>query len=175
MGKLARRDIVGTGSAAIAINSVATISICNLGAANAAYEVKIRRVDNTLHTIAKGTIAPDSDALTLESVSVYAGEYIELVAPSTVSAAVSLLQETTTASGSLSRDEIEHVGDGVQTTFALPANAPANNKKELTVWVHGVAVPPSQYALDVTKTNIVFTTSIFSGAEIVIRLWKTEA
>ena len=107
--------------------------------------------------------------------SVYAGEYIELVAPATVSAAVSLLQETTTASGSLSRDEIEHVGDGVQTTFALPANAPANNKKELTVWVHGVAVSPSQYALDATKTNIVFTTSIFAGAEIVIRLWKTEA
>ena len=154
---------------------MATISICNLGAANAAYEVKIRRVDNTLHTIAKGTIAPDSDALTLESVSVYAGEYIELVAPATVSTAVSLLQETTTASGSLSRDEIEHIGDGVQTTFALPANAPANNKKELTVWVHGVAVSPSQYALDATKTNIVFTTSIFSGAEIVVRLWKTEA
>ena len=175
MGKLARRDIVGGGSAAIAINSVATISICNLGAANAAYTVQIRRVDNTLHTIAKGTIAPDSDALTLESVSVYAGEYIELVAPATVSAAVSLLQETTTASGSLSRDEIEHVGDGVQTTFALPANAPANNKKELTVWVHGVAVSPSLYDLDATKTNIVFTTSIFSGAEIVVRLWKTEA
>ena len=175
MGKLARRDIVGGGSAAIAINSVATISICNLTAANAAYEVKIRRVDNTLHTIAKGTIAPDSDALTLESVSVYAGEYIELVAPATVSAAVSLLQETTTASGSLSRDEIEHTGDGVQTTFALPANAPANNKKELTVWVHGVAVSPSQYNIDATKTNIVFTTSIFAGAKIVVRLWKTEA
>ena len=175
MGKLARRDIVGTGSAAIAINSVATISICNLGAANAAYEVKIRRVDNTLHTISKGFIAPDSDALTLESVSVYAGEYIVLTAPATVSAAVSLLQETTTASGSLSRDEIEHTGDGVQTTFALPANAPANNKKELTVWVHGVAVSPSLYDLDATKTNIVFTTSIFSGAEIVVRLWKTEA
>ena len=36
MGKLARRDIVGGGSAAIAINSVATISICNLTAANTA-------------------------------------------------------------------------------------------------------------------------------------------
>ena len=175
MGKLARRDIVGGGAAAIAINSVATISICNLVAANAAYEVQIRRVDKTLHTIAKRTIAPNSDALTLESVSAYAGEYIELVAPATVSAAVSLLQETTTASGSLSRDEIEHTGDGVQTTFALPANAPANNKKELTVWVHGVAVSPSLYDLDATKTNIVFTTSIFAGAEIVVRLWKTEA
>ena len=129
MGKIARRDLKGNSTAAIAINSVATVSLCNTGAATEAYTVQIRRVDNTLHTIADGSIAPDSDALTLESVSVYAGEYIELVAPATVSAAVSLLQETTTASGSLSRDEIEHVGDGVQTTFALPANAPANNKK----------------------------------------------
>ena len=175
MGKIARRDLRGNSTAAIAINSVATVSLCNTGAATEAYTVQIRRVDNTLHTIADGSIAPDSDALTLESVSVYAGEYIELSASNNVLGTVSLLQETTTASGSLSRDEIEHTGDGVADTFALPANAPANNKKELTVWVHGVAVAPSAYELDATKTNIVFTTPIFSGAEIVIRLWKTEA
>ena len=175
MGKIARRDLKGNSAAAIAINSVATVSLCNTGAATETYTVQIRRVDNTLHTIADGNIAADSDALTLESVSVYAGEYVELVASNNVLGTVSLLQETTTASGSLSRDEIEHTGDGIQTTFALPANAPANNKKELTVWVHGVAVSPSLYDLDATKTNIVFTTSIFSGAEIVVRLWKTEA
>lgn len=39
---------------------------------------------NTLHTIADGNIAADSDALTLESVSVYAGEYIELSASNNV-------------------------------------------------------------------------------------------
>ena len=129
MGKLARRDLKGNSAAAIAINSVATVSLCNTGAATETYTVQIRRVDNTLHTIADGNIAADSDALTLESVSVYAGEYVELVASSNVLGTVSLLQETTTASGSLSRDELEHIGDGVADTFLFRQTLPQTTKK----------------------------------------------
>ena len=175
MGKIARRDLVGNSAAAIAINSVATVSLCNTGAATETYTVQIRRVDNTLHTIADGNIAADSDALTLESVSVYAGEYVELVASNNVLGTVSLLQETTTASGSLSRDFVTYVVAVATDTFALPANAPANNKKEVFVYVDGAKISPNEYELDASKTNIVFDETIYAGGDVFIELWKTEA
>lgn len=52
------------------------------------------------------------------------------------------------------------MGDGVVNIAGL-AKRSGKQQKELTVWVHRVAVSPSLYDLDPTKTNIVFTTPIF--------------
>ena len=175
MGILSVRKGKGNTALAIAINSTASVILCNTGGTTESYTVRVKDVGGTYFTVASGDIDSNSDNLEIGKINVLAGEYIELTASNNITIIASLIQEATTASGSLSRDEIEHTGDGIQTTFALPANAPANNKKELTVWVHGVAVSPSLYDLDATKTNIVFTTSIFAGAKIVVRLWKTEA
>jgi hypothetical protein len=91
-----------------------------------------------------------------------------------VSTLICKLQETTSFSNTYSTNSITHVADGVATTYDLPANAPANNAKELSVDIEGVIPSPTEWSLNGLKTGVIFTSAPAAGLEINLTLMKQE-
>jgi len=175
MGRLVRRWGDGNQTFVIPLYSAVKINLCNTGATAENYTVKIKSTSGVLAPYSKGIIAPDSDCLTLDSVNVNIGESVIVTASPNITTTLSLLQETTLASGSLSRADITHAGDGVLTQFLLPANAPANWIGEVFCHIDGFRVHPNELTLNAANDTLIFPFPPYNGAEILIELWKTEA
>lgn len=175
MGKLARRYGSGNQTFVVPLNSAVKINLCNTGAVAEDYMVEIKSTSGVLAPYSSGTLGVNSDCLTLDAIHVQIGESVVVTASSNITTNLSLLQETTLASGSLTRADITHAGDGVLTQFLLPANAPANWIGEVFCHIDGFRVHPNDLTLNATNDALIFPFPPYNGAEILIELWKTEA
>lgn len=172
--KLKNYVINGSDTVVLPINSA--IEVLSLNTSDVSAELLIELLDEDdeiLGVFAKKTLeAKESHTV---KIFVTTGQKIKITAVEEINSFISALQELTVAKGTYSNAIKTYRGDGQESTYALPENAPANNHLEIEILIDDFyRVPFGEYSISEDGASVIFAKAPYLGADIKIKLFKQE-
>ena len=168
-----RKNGAGDFTQQFAYNSNINISVCNTSGLDESITVEILNSSSarlvTLHT---SKLVEAGKTLLLPQVSIKANEVISISANANtnVETNISIMEESVLSDGGGTIGVIYHTADGVTTDFDLPSsNKPALDFSKVDIYISGIRISDSEWALDATKEIVQFTNPVFDTAEITIK------
>ena len=168
-----RKNGVGDFTQQFAYNSNINISVCNTSGTNENITVEVLNSSSvklvTLHT---NKTVEAGKTLLLPQVSIKANEVISISANANTSVEtnISIMEESVLTDGGGTIGIIYHTADGVTTDFDLPSsNKPALDFSNIDIYIGGIRISNSDWALDATKEIVQFTNPVFDTAEMTIK------
>lgn len=172
--KIRNHKLRGSGNHVLPMNAVIEVVATNTSDSPKDYEVRLHPVSGDYATFGKATLAPKES----QSFKAFgeAQERIEVLSDEAVHTLINRLQETTAGSGGYSKSCVYHNGDGVNKTFLLGSNAPANNNLEVEVIIDNFYRLKfgRDWRFSEDKRSVILTDAPYSGAEIALTLMKQE-